>query len=140
MPTGIGSSVFAQETHVVMAKGVRFDPLFIYIEPGDIVSFENMPTHNIETLEGLCPEGQEKIKSEIGQNFTQTFDTVGIVTYKCTPHWGNRMGGFIVVGQPENPGEILDAYLATTDEEKEYLPARGLIKKLRADMEKQGLV
>ncbi|MEM7057609.1 MAG: plastocyanin/azurin family copper-binding protein [Pseudomonadota bacterium] len=126
--------------HVVEAKGVKFAPIFLYIEPGDEVSFERMPTHNVETMDGICPEGQPKIKTELGVNFVETFDVVGIVSYKCTPHWGLRMGGFIVVGKPEDPVGIIDKYIAITEEQKEYLPARGLLKKLKKDMEKRGLV
>lgn len=127
-------------THVVEAKGVKFDPLFIYIEPGDSVSFERMPSHNVETLTDMVPEGQEQIETELGENFVQTFEVEGIIAYKCTPHWGNRMGGFIIVGQPEDPGAIIDRYMALTEEVKEYLPARGLLKKLRADMEERGMI
>jgi pseudoazurin len=126
--------------HSVQTKGVKFDPMFIYIEPGDQVSFERMPTHNIETLDGMVPEGQEKIFSELGENFVATFDKVGLVVYKCTPHWGTRMGGIIVVGQPEDPGAIIDRYMEITEEMPEHLPARGLLKKLRKDMEAKGMI
>ncbi|WP_092076647.1 plastocyanin/azurin family copper-binding protein [Poseidonocella sedimentorum] len=139
MTFALGTAAVA-ENHVIQAKGVKFDPMFLYIQPGDTVSFERMPSHNVETLDPMVPEGQEKIMSELGDNITVTFDTVGIVSYKCTPHWGNRMGGFIVVGEPENPGEIIDSYMAVTEEQKEYLPARGLLKKLRVDMEKNGMI
>lgn len=126
--------------HVVSPRGVKFEPLFLYIEPGDQVSFESMPTHNVETLDGMVPEGQERIYTELGDNFVATFDVEGIVVYKCTPHWGTRMGGIIVVGNPEDPGAILDGYMQKTEEVKEYLPARGLIKKLRKDMEEKGMI
>ncbi|MEM7669447.1 MAG: plastocyanin/azurin family copper-binding protein [Pseudomonadota bacterium] len=129
-----------QTTHTVQARGVKFAPMFIYIEPGDRVAWENMASHNVETLEGMVPEGQEKIKTELGDNYFTTFDKVGIIVYKCTPHWGARMGGIIVVGNPENPGAILDAYMDSTEVNKQNLPARGLIKKLRKDMETKGLL
>ena len=128
------------QVHEVSANGVRFDPMFIYIEPGDQVIFTSMPSHNVETLDGLVPEGQEKVETELGENVTITFDEVGIVSYKCTPHWGNRMGGMIVVGSPENPGQIIEEYLERAEETPELLPALGLLKKLRADMQEKGLL
>ena len=140
MTVAAGSAAADPTLHVVEAAGVRFKPMFIYVEPGDQVSFERMPTHNVETLDGMHPQEQEKLKTELGENFVTTFEHEGIVVYKCTPHWGNRMGGIIVVGQPENPGAILDAYMALTEEKKEHLPARGLIKKLRKDMEQKGMM
>lgn len=126
--------------HVVQARGVKFAPMFVYIEPGDEVQWENMPSHNIETIDEMVPEGQEKIYTELGANVFFPFTIEGIVIYKCTPHWGNRMGGCIVVGKPEDPVGIIDGYMAVTEEVPETLPARGLLKKLKADMEANGLV
>ena len=128
------------ETHEVMARGVKFDPLFVYVQPGDTVNFSNMASHNVATIDGMIPEGQETIESELGENISVTFDTVGIVTYKCEPHWGNRMGGFVVVGTPDDPGAIIDAYMQSAEENPENLPALGLLKKLRADMEEKGMI
>lgn len=53
-------SVFA-ETHVVTAEGMKFAPLVVKIAPGDTVRWDNMPTHNVETIDGLVPEGTEKL-------------------------------------------------------------------------------
>jgi hypothetical protein len=50
------------------------------------------------------------------------------------------MGGLIVIGKPENPGEIIDAYLAAIETDRSALPAKGLLKKLRRDMEEKGLI
>jgi pseudoazurin len=123
----------------VQAQGVKFAPAIVFIEVGDTVEWSNMPSHNVETLDGMVPEGQEKIKSELGVNVSVQFDVEGIVCYKCTPHWGNRMGGIIVVGNPENPGDIVDRYMETTEEMTQHLPARGLLKDLRAELEERGL-
>ena len=123
----------------VMARGVKFDPLFVYIQPGDTVNFTNMASHNVATVEGMIPEGQETFASELGENVSMTFDEVGIVTLKCEPHWGNRMGVLLVVGEPEDPGAIIDSYMQAAEENPENLPALGLLKKLRADMEEKGM-
>ncbi|MEM1383496.1 MAG: plastocyanin/azurin family copper-binding protein [Pseudomonadota bacterium] len=126
--------------HIIMARAVKFDPVFVFVEPGDTIAWENMASHNIRTIDQMVPEGQEMIKTELGVNYFTTFDTVGIVVYKCEPHWGARMGGIIVVGNPENPEEIIDAYMASTEVHKENLPARGLLKKLKEEMQKKGMI
>ena len=128
------------QSHEVGTRGVQFDPMFVYVQPGDTVNWTGMASHNVETIDGMVPEGQEKVNSELGENISVTFDTVGIVAYKCTPHWGNRMGGMIVVGDPEDPGAIIDAYMQSAEENPENLPALGLLKKLRADMEEKGMI
>lgn len=128
------------QTVEVTARGVQFVSAIIYIEPGDTVRWTNMASHNVETIEAMSPDGQEKVNSEIGANISQTFETEGVLVYKCTPHWGNRMGGIIVVGQPENPGEIIDRYMQAAEENPENLPALGLLKDLRADMEEKSLI
>lgn len=129
----------AGKTVEVQAQGVKFVPAIIFIDVGDTVGWSNMPSHNVETLDGMVPDGQEKIESELGQNIAVQFDVEGIVCYKCTPHWGNRMGGIIVVGNPEDPAGIVDRYMAITLEMTQHLPARGLLKDLRAELDERGL-
>lgn len=126
--------------HTVSAMAVKFEPVFVYIEPGDRVDWVNMIGHLIETIDSMVPEGTEKVITEMGKDVSHTFDKEGIYVYKCTPHWGARMGGIIVVGKPEDPVAILDGYLATLETEKENLPAKGLIKKIKKDMEAKGLI
>jgi len=135
----VGKSAVAAD-HEITALAVKFNPMFLYIENGDTVNWSGMVGHNVETIELMSPEGQEKINSELGANVTAVFATDGIVVYKCTPHWGARMGGIIVVGKPEDPGAILDAYMATLETDRSNLPAKGLLKKLRKDMEAKGLL
>ncbi|HAO25798.1 MULTISPECIES: plastocyanin/azurin family copper-binding protein [unclassified Methylophaga] len=101
----ITQSVFA-ETHVVTAIGMKFEPMVVKIAPGDTVRWENMPTHNVETIEGLVPEGTEKIMSPMGENYQHTFDKEGIYVYICTPHIGSGMGGAVIVGEPTNLDDI----------------------------------
>ena len=125
----------------VNAVGVKFEPLTAYIEPGESVSWTNMAGHNVETLGAMIPEAGTELNSELGVDISATFDTPGIYVYKCTPHWGTRMGGVIVVGQPENAQEILDGYTAAIEEDRAgLLPAKGLLKKAAKDMEANGLL
>ncbi|MCL5974309.1 MAG: plastocyanin/azurin family copper-binding protein [Gammaproteobacteria bacterium] len=101
----MAQSVFA-ETHVVTAEGMQFAPLVVKIAPGDTVRWDNMPTHNVETVDGLVPEGTEKINSPMGENYQHTFEEEGIYIYICTPHIGAGMGGAVIVGEPTNLEEI----------------------------------
>ena len=131
----------ASADQTVTAVGVEFDPMVVYVEPGESVTWTQMNAHNVETLADLIPEGGVEFNSEVGADYSQKFDEPGIFVYKCTPHWGARMGGIVVVGKPEDAGATMDAYLATIDEKRgDLLPAKGLIKKGRKDMEEQGLV
>lgn len=104
----LSQSVFA-ETHVVTAVGMKYEPMVIKIAPGDTVRWENMPTHNVETVDGLVPEGTEKINSPMGENYQHTFDKEGIYIYICTPHIGAGMGGAVIVGEPTNLDTIKSA-------------------------------
>ncbi len=134
-----GKAAFAAD-HTITALAVKFNPMFTYIEPGDTVNWESMDGHNIETIDTMVPEGFEKINSELGASVSVTFDKEGIIVYKCTPHWGARMGGLIIVGKPADAGAILDAYFASIESDRSNLPAKGLIKKARKDMESKGLL
>ena len=136
----IGKSAIAAD-HDITAQAVKFSPMFTYIAKGDSVNWSSMDGHNIETIDAMVPEGQEKINSELGANVSAVFETQGIVVYKCTPHWGARMGGIIVVGKPDNPSRIIEDYLASIETDRAgLLPAKGLLKKLRKDMEAKGLL
>lgn len=125
----------------INAVGVKFEPLVAYVQPGESVTWTGMDSHNVETLSAMIPEGGVEFNTAVGENVTETFDTPGIYVYKCTPHWGTRMGGVVVVGEPENASEILEAYLAAIEEDRaNLLPAKGLIKKAGKDMEANGLM
>lgn len=132
----VTSAAALAEDATVNAVGVKFDPVFVFIEAGDKVSWQNMAGHNVETIDELVPEGTEKINSTLGDDITVTFNEPGVFVYKCTPHWGARMGGVIVVGQPEDAREVAEAYLAKVDSMKgNLLPAKGLLKKFIKELE-----
>jgi pseudoazurin len=115
----------------VNTNAVKFEPMIVFIEPGESVSWTGMAGHNVQTIQELGPEGAPKVMTELGDDVTIKFDQVGIQVYKCTPHWGARMGGIIVVGKPENAQAIVDQYLALIEQKKgDLLPAKGLLKKL----------
>lgn len=120
----------------VNAVGVKFDPAYVYIEAGETVSWANMAGHNVELIQELAPDDAEYFNTTLGEDVNITFDVPGVYLYKCTPHWGARMGGGIVVGSPEDPKAILDGYMATVEKERgNFLPAKGLIKKFIKDLD-----
>lgn len=102
MALGLANIAIAQESHRVEARGMKFDPMVIQIAPGDTIQWSNMSTHNVDSLEGMIPEGAEQFKSQISQDYTRTFEEEGVYIYVCTPHVSQGMGGAIVVGDPKN--------------------------------------
>lgn len=128
------------KTIEVKAVGVKFDPLIVYAEVGDTVSFVNMAAHLVESIGEMSPPDLEPFLTEMSADVALVMEKEGIVTYKCTPHWGSRMGGFIVVGQPENLDELVTQYLETADTVPGLKAAKGLVKKLRKDLEKKGML
>lgn len=134
------SSAFAED-HVIKAQGMVFDPMFVFVEPGDTVTWTNMPAHLVESIKPMMPEGATEFLSEMGQTFSYTVpDTEGVIMYKCTPHWGARMGGAIVIGKPADAEKILAEYTDVAKIVGELKPAKGLIKKLGKEMQKQGIL
>jgi pseudoazurin len=95
--------------HIVTAQGLKYEPMVIKIQPGDTVAWENMPTHDTQSIEGLIPQGAEAWHSAMGVNYQRTFTVEGIYVYKCTPHIGAGMGGAIIVGKPVNLAAIIAA-------------------------------
>jgi len=77
-------------------------------------------------------------QSEMSADFAIEVKSEGIITYKCPPHWGARMGGFIVVGKPDNVEELLAQYAETANSTPGLKAAKGLVKKLRKDLTKNG--
>lgn len=94
------------QVHIVTAQGLKYEPLVINIAVGDSVAWENMSSHDTQSMEGLIPVGAEAWHSAMGENFQHTFTVEGIYVYKCTPHFGAGMGGAIIVGNPTNLEDI----------------------------------
>jgi len=107
--------------HEVTAQVTAFNPLVVFIQPGDMVSWSNMNGHDTQSLAGLIPEGAELWHSKLGENYQRTFTIEGVYIYKCTPHFGTGMGGVIIVGNPTN----MEAIVATNQKGA----AKRLVKK-----------
>lgn len=94
------------EIHIVAAGATNFTPMHLFIKPGDSVQWKNMVIHDTESMDGLIPEGAEKWKSNVGQEYEVTLDVEGVYIYKCNPHYPNGMVGAIIVGEPTNMEQI----------------------------------
>jgi pseudoazurin len=102
----------AAQVHVVTAEGLKYNPLVVTIAVGDTVAWDNMSSHDTQSLEGFIFEGVEMWHSSMGENYQRTFTVEGIYVYKCTPHFGAGMGGAIIVGKPTNLEAIKAADVA----------------------------
>jgi pseudoazurin len=80
-----------------------FEPAYVKAEPGDVIRF--LPTdrgHNVESIEGMLPEGVEEFKTKFNEEFDLTVEAEGVYGIKCTPHYGMGMVALIQVGDAVN--------------------------------------
>ncbi|WP_418594964.1 pseudoazurin [Ponticoccus sp. (in: a-proteobacteria)] len=80
-----------------------FEPAFVKAEPGDVIHF--LPTdkgHNVESIDGMLPDGVEGFKTKFNDAFELTVDAQGIYGIKCTPHYAMGMVAVIQVGDAVN--------------------------------------
>jgi plastocyanin len=103
---------------VGMYTELYFDPVGLYVEPGETVSFELVSgAHsataydpaNENALTRRVPEGAPAWNTgtfgDVGQFRNVTFETEGTHDYYCIPHKMVGMIGRIVVGSPGGPAE-----------------------------------
>ncbi|MBS8228274.1 pseudoazurin [Vannielia litorea] len=100
------------ETHEVkmLNKGevgaMVFEPAYVKAAPGDVVKF--IPTdrgHNVESIEGMLPEGVEAFKTKNNAEFELTVEAEGLYGIKCTPHYAMGMIALVQVGEAVNLDE-----------------------------------
>ncbi|MFB6236733.1 MAG: plastocyanin/azurin family copper-binding protein [Halopenitus sp.] len=95
-----------------------FDPIGLFVEPGETVTFEiKNGSHSATAYKKgtstasvtRIPEGAEAFNSETlsekGATYEHTFETPGTYDYFCIPHKSLGMVGRIVVGEPGGPAE-----------------------------------
>lgn len=101
----------------------QFDPPELKVQPGDTVHFVAKDKgHNVESIDGMIPEGATPFKSAINKDITVTFSKPGVYGFKCAPHYGMGMVGLVVVGDPSanlqkaqavnHPGKAKTAFAA----------------------------
>jgi pseudoazurin len=112
---GFAGATAAAEVEVKMlnkgTEGVMvFEPALVKINPGDTVKFvASDKGHNVETVDGMLPEGGEKFVGKVNEELAITFDKAGVYGYKCKPHYGMGMVGMIVVGDATNADQAKEA-------------------------------
>ena len=80
-----------------------FDPDLVRIAPGDTVHFiATDKGHDVQSIEGMIPDGGQGFVGKISQDLTVTFTVPGVYGIKCDPHLAMGMVGLIVVGDPVN--------------------------------------
>lgn len=100
-----------------------FEPAYVRAAPGDVVKF--IPTdkgHNVESIDGMLPDGVDSFKSPFNKEFELTVEDEGLYGIKCTPHYAMGMVALIQVGEAVN----LD--------EAQAVPQRGKAKQRMADL------
>jgi len=60
------------EDHVIVAGATNFNPMHLFVQPGDTVKWTNMTIHDTQSMDGLIPEGAEPWKSKIAQELQIT--------------------------------------------------------------------
>jgi plastocyanin len=118
----------------VRTVGVKFVPDIIHARVGDVIAFRDMPTHFVETVEGMWPEGAPKMLSVMGADYDYPLVREGLYVFKCPPHWGARMGGVIQVCPIEGLDGTLEKYFRVAETVKEARPAKSLLSKFRDEI------
>ena len=111
----VGGTAMAATIEVQMLNrgeqgAMVFEPAFVQAQPGDVIEF--VPTdkgHNVETIDGMLPEGVEPFASPMGEGYTLTVDTEGLYGVECKPHAGMGMVGLIQVGAATNKDAVVAA-------------------------------
>ncbi|MFD0981865.1 pseudoazurin [Tropicimonas aquimaris] len=103
------AGIAAAETHEVQmlnkgeAGSMVFVPAYVKAAPGDVVRFVSVDAgHNVESIEGMLPEGVEAFKTKPSEDFELTVAAEGLYGIKCTPHYGMGMVALVQVGDAVN--------------------------------------
>lgn len=81
----------------------RFVPNYYWIEPGDIVRFNNTTgNHTVKTVNGIWPDGVETVDIANQAQSDIRLSTPGVYGFRCTVHGRHGMFALIVVGSPDS--------------------------------------
>lgn len=103
-----GGAASAAEVEVKLlnkgAAGVMvFEPALVQVQPGDTVKFVATDKgHNVESIDGMLPDGAAPIAGKMGEDTAVAFDKPGVYGVRCKPHYGMGMVAMVVVGTPAN--------------------------------------
>lgn len=80
-----------------------FEPAFVKAQPGDVIRFVATDKgHNVESIDGMLPDGVATFKSKMNEDYEMTVDAEGVYGVKCTPHYGMGMVAVVQVGEAVN--------------------------------------
>lgn len=104
----LATTAFAETFEVkLLNKGTDgamvFEPAFVMAAVGDTINFVSPDKgHNVESINGMLPDGVEAFKSRMSEDYTLTVTAEGVYGIKCTPHFAMGMVALIQVGAPVN--------------------------------------
>ncbi|MCG5474489.1 MAG: pseudoazurin [Sinorhizobium fredii] len=76
-----------------------FEPAFVKAAPGDTIRFVPVDKgHNVESIKGMLPDGVDKFKSKVNEEYVMTPAVPGLYGVKCSPHFAMGMVALIQVG------------------------------------------
>lgn len=77
----------------------RFEPNYMWINPGDTVEFLNsLGNHTVKSIDGMWPEGVEPVDVAHMPNYQITLTTPGLYAFKCKVHNRHGMFALVIVG------------------------------------------
>ena len=87
-----------------------FEPAFVKAAPGDTIRFVPVDKgHNVESIKGMLPDGVEKFKSKVNEEYVMTVTVPGLYGVKCSPHFSMGMVALIQVGDVPATVEAVSA-------------------------------
>jgi len=87
-----------------------FEPDFVSAAPGDTIRFVPVDKgHNVESIKGMLPDGVEKFKSKVNEEYVMTVTVPGLYGVKCSPHFSMGMVALIQVGDVPATVEAVSA-------------------------------
>lgn len=79
------------------SNGYRFDPPAVAVSPGTTVVWEWTGKGGSHNVVGKNADFESELTGESGHTFEQTFDSIGVVKFYCSPHKAMGMKGAVAV-------------------------------------------
>lgn len=111
------------------AGSMVFEPAFVKAAPGDTIRFLPVDKgHNVEAIKGMLPDGVERFKSKVNEEYVMTVTAPGLYGVKCSPHFAMGMVALIQVGDvPANVEAVKAVKLPKKADERFQAALAGLL-------------
>jgi plastocyanin len=127
---------------------VSFDPIGLYIEPGQLVRWVNVA--NVHTITAYHPSNDNHALRipkaadpwdsgyliEPGATFEHRFEIPGVYDYFCKPHEAAGMVGRLVVGEASGPGTLPFDYFRADPAKRHWRPVPQAARERLPDVER----